>query len=233
MPYRRLPNTDQARLRALGTALEKGNDFGPVNLAFSQNFLLELKAFYPHFEQVIKQYQDSRDRQASIGKQLSEHFRQARLYVSHFLQVVNLAILRGELKPSVRKSYGLSEDDRSVPDIGTEQQLIDWGKAVIKGEETRMATGATRIYNPSLAMVRVKFENFLDFYNLHKDLLVTSQKLMDKVIDYRVHADFLIAAVWNEVEAFYDDLSPELKREKCSKYGVVYVLRPSEKVMEN
>ncbi len=229
MPYRRLPNTDQARLRAFKAAIKKGNLLSPVDLAFSQKILLELKSFFPHFEQLINQYQDNRKRQAKIGKQLNGHYRAARLYVSHFLQIVNLCIVRGELKPEVRNYYDLSIDDKTLPEIGTEQQLLQWGKKIIEGEESRMATGATRIYNPSLAMVRIKYEKFHEYYNLHKDLLNTSQKLLEKVTDYRLQADKIITALWNEIEANFKDLPAEKRRNECSKYGIVYVFRPSEK----
>ena len=114
--------------------------------------------------------------------------------------MVNPSIIRGELKPAVRTFYGLDENDKSVPEVGTEQQLMVWGKQLISGEEKRMATGATRIYNPSLAMVKVRFDKFVELYNLHKDLLSTSQKLMEKVAEYRNQADDLITLVWNEIE---------------------------------
>lgn len=232
MPYRRLPNTDQARLRALKAAISKKTLLRPNELAFSQSTLLQIKAFYPHFEQLLNQYQDNRDRQAKVGKILAEHFRAARLYISHFLQVVNLCIARGELKPSVRAYYGLDEDERSVPEIGTEQQLLSWGKQLVTGEEARMATGATRIYNPSLAMVKIKYAKFVEYYNIHKDLLSTSQKLMEKVSEYRNQADAIITGMWNEVEKNYEDLEPDPRREYCSEYGVVYVYRPGEKAQE-
>lgn len=229
MPYRRLPNTDQARLRALRAALKVGTSVSPVELAFSQKLLWEIKSFYPHFEQVLTQYQQHRDRQVKTGRLLGEHFKSARQYVSHFIQVVNLCILRGELKPDVRKYYALSEDERSVPELGTEIQLLNWGKVLISGEEARMATGATRIYNPSLAMVRVKYERFVEYYNIHKDLLATTQKLMDKVTDYRSRADSLVTQLWNEIETFHDSMQPNEKREACSNYGVTYAYRPAEK----
>lgn len=230
MPYRRLPNTDQARIRAMKAALKKGAMTSPASLAFSQKLYLELQSFFPHFEQTINQYNTNRDRQAQVGQQLSDHFRSARLYVSHFFQVVNLCILRGELKPDIRPFYGISEDEKAVPEIGTEQQLIVWGEQLLKGEEARMATGATRIYNPSLAMVRVKYEKFTESYNKHKDLLNTSQKLLDKVNEYRTTADRIILDIWNEVEKKFDSYSPEIKRDKGADYGLVYVYRPSEKL---
>ena len=229
MPYRRLPNTDLARIRALKIALNKGKQLSPRDLAITQKNFMELNSFFPHFEQTINQYKQNKERQAVVGKQLSEQYRSARLYVSHFFQVVNFSILRGELKPEVRKFFGLNEFENTVPIIGTEQQLISWGKKLISGEEERMMTGATRIYNPSLAMVKVKYEKFCELFNSHKDLLNTTQKLQEKVNEYRLFSDKLIADIWNDVEKKYEHLPQAEKREQCKKYGVVYFLRAYEK----
>lgn len=229
MPYRRLPNTDQARLRAFKRALERSENVPVDMLPFSQKLLLELRQFYPHFHQMLDQYQRSRDRQASIGRELAENYRISRLYVSHFLQVVNFAVLRGEFKSDVRVYYGIDEEDGNVPDMGTEQQLLHWGKAIVDGEEQRMATGATRIYNPSLAMVKIRYDRFVETYNIHKDLQITTQKLMERTIEFRNQADKLITDIWNEIEEYYNDFDGEEKRKYCSDYGVVYVYRPHEK----
>jgi len=229
MPYRRLPNTDLARIKALKEPLFQGNHLSPNDLAFSQKKYLDLKSFIPHFEQSIQQYKQNKERQAIIGKQLAEQFRIARLYVSHFFQVINLCILRGELKPEIRKYYGINDTKKSIPKIGTEQQLIMWGKLLISGEEARMLNGATRIYNPSLAMVKVKYEKFCEVYNTHKDLLSTNQKLQEKVNDLRSYADKLIVEIWNDVEIKFENLPPQERREQCRKYGLIYFFRTTER----
>jgi hypothetical protein len=229
MPYRRLPNTDQGRLRALKTAQSKGAQLPPMELAFSQKSLFDIKAFVPQYEQAIQQYQFSRDRQAKFGKSLSEHFKLSRMYLSHFLQVVNMAITRGELKPDVRSFYGLDRETKAIPDINTEQQLLEWGKKVIQGEDKRMSQGGSRVFNPTIAMVKMRFEKFQENYDFHKDLLKTSQKMHEKVTQERETADQLIVKIWNEVEATFNNLEPDQKRKKASEYGVVYIYRPSEK----
>ena len=228
MPYRRLPNTDQARLRALKTAQDKGARTGLNDLAFSAKLLFDVEVFVPQFEQAIRQYQFSKERQANFGKKLTENFRMARMYLSHFLQVVNMAIARGELKPNVRTYYGLSEEDKALPEINTEQQLIQWGEKVINGEEERMGQGGSRVFNPTIAMVKVHFEKFLDNYHIHKDLVKTSQRMQEKVAQERDTADALILSIWNEVESFFNHLEPENKRKRSAEYGVVYIFRPSE-----
>jgi hypothetical protein len=216
-------------LRALKTAQSKGAQLPPLELAFSQKLLFDIKAFVPQYEQAIQQYQFSRDRQAKFGKSLSEHFKLSRMYLSHFLQVVNMAITRGELKPDVRDFYGLDRETKAIPDINTEQQLLEWGKKVIQGEDKRMSQGGSRVFNPTIAMVKMRFEKFQENYDFHKDLLKTSQKMHEKVTDERETADQLIVKIWNEVEASFNNLEPDQKRKKASEYGVVYIYRPSEK----
>ena len=49
MPYRRLPNTDVARLRAIEAGLDIGKRTAYTKLAFSQQMLENLQVFYPHF----------------------------------------------------------------------------------------------------------------------------------------------------------------------------------------
>ncbi len=229
MPYRRLPNTDQARLRALKTALDKGMQMPPSQLAFSQKLLLNIRSLVPKYEQAIEQYLFSRERQSKGGKVLTGHFKSARMYVSHFLQVLNMGIARREFKPEVRRYYGLSVDDKSVPEISTEQQLIDLGHQTIKGEEQRIVRGGTRLFNPSIAKVKVHFEKFMESYYAHKDMQETTHKMVAKVAQRREEADGLILDLWNQTEAAFEHLPANLKREMCSTYGVVYVYRPSEK----
>ena len=49
MPYRRLPNTDQARVRALKAAVEKGDVYNVRDLAISLKTLFEARNFLLKF----------------------------------------------------------------------------------------------------------------------------------------------------------------------------------------
>ncbi|NJK95275.1 MAG: hypothetical protein HC905_10490 [Bacteroidales bacterium] len=53
MPYRRLPNTDVARLRALKIAYLKGKELPPFKLAFTQNSFTKVQSFMPSFEHAL------------------------------------------------------------------------------------------------------------------------------------------------------------------------------------
>ena len=233
MPYRRLPNTDQARLRALKAAVTQVNSVEPTALQFSQKMALEVVSFTPMFEQAVNQYIDSKDKQINASRLVVESGKVARLYLSHFIQVFNMCIARGEIKADARKILGLDAVGNSVPELVSDQQLIEWGNKVVSGEEQRIAQGGgNRIYNPSIALVKVKLEIFKDNYNKHRDLLVTSQKYHDKLDDVRAHADAIILQIWNEVEASFAPVDSDAKREECQKYGVVYFYRPQERQKE-
>ena len=230
MPYRRLPNTDQARLRALRVAVKMADSVAPANLLFSQKIALEVKAFLPHFEQAILRYGDNRNSQASLGKQVAEAGKHARLYLSHYIQVFNMCIARGEIKPEAREMIGMEADHTTIPDITTDTQLIEWGAKVVEGEEKRQMSGfGNRIYNPSIAVVKVKLQQFSDIYNTHRDMIQTINKYHDKLDEIRAKADELILSIWNEVEASQQPLNSTEKRDICQDYGIVYFYRPNER----
>ena len=50
MPYRRLPNTDQARIRALKAAVGKGDVYNVSELAITLKSLAEARNFLSKFE---------------------------------------------------------------------------------------------------------------------------------------------------------------------------------------
>ena len=228
MPYRRLPNTDVARLRAIEAGLELGKRTALKNLAFSQQTLEKLQLFYPHFLGAIRQLNLSKQNQFDRSKEYGEIFRKAKLYISHFLQVVNFAILRGELKPDIVEYYGLSANSKATPPLNLEAHVLTWGERVIEGEQKRIMKGGSPIYSPSIALVKVHYEEFKEAYRHQKMLQNITNRASMKVAELREQADELIQTMWNEVEESMQHLSDDERREKASQYGIVYVFRASE-----
>ena len=228
MPYRRLPNTDLARLRAIEAALELGKRTALTQLAFSQQTLEKLQTFYPHLLGAIRQLNLSKQNQFDRSKEYGEIFRKAKLYLSHFLQVVNFAIAREEMKPEVIEFYGLKVNSRATPPLNLEAHVLSWGERIIEGEQKRIMKGGSPIYSPSIALVKVHYEEFKEAYRQQKTLQNNTNRASVKVAELREKADELIQQMWNEVENSMLHLSDEEKREKASRYGIVYVYRASE-----
>jgi hypothetical protein len=228
MPYRRLPNTDSARIRAMRSALERGKEIPPFKMAFSQKHLVKLQGFLPLFEHTIGLQRQALNSQSDKSKDSQEVARKARLYVSHFLRVVNMAIMRGELPAETRTYYGLAVEEQTVPSFTSDNELITWGKRIIDGEDFRKKKGLTPITNPSIAVVRVWYEQFLDSYRFHKTLNKRSSEYASRTAEMRREADELILGIWNEVESSMADLPEEKRRADAEKYGLVYVFRKNE-----
>ena len=228
MPYRRLPNTDSARLKALKAAYSKGRELPPFKLAFSQSTFQRVQSFLPSFEKCMLESKHTYENQVERNKEYMKTMKKAKLYVSHFIQIVNMAILRGELPSTERNYFNLEEDEKKTPALNTETELIEWGQKIIDGEEHRKAQGRSPMTNPTIAVVRVRYEQFMDAYKFQKTLQKNHHRCQDNLSKIRTTADDIILKIWNEVEAYYNELSDAEKRENAEKYGLIYIFRKNE-----
>lgn len=228
MPYRRLPNTDQARLRAINTAILMGQKKVVEELAFSVGTLNRLRAFFPVFETNLIHHKLARSQQDKNSRSYLETAKKARIYISHFIQILNFSIQRGDMKADARNYYGMVGDKKS-PSLILESELLEWGKKMIEGEHQRVLHGGNPLYNPSIAVVKVKFDQFVDAYHFQKTLQSNTVRWTQKVAGMRAEADEIILDIWNEAEEYYASYPEEIKRDRAAEYGVVYVFRPHEK----
>ena len=230
MPYRRLPNTDTARIKAMQTAFQKGEDLPPNKLAFSPKLFVELRKLLTLFESNINLYRDSVNIQNSKSKNYSEVLCKARLYLTHFIRVMNMAVTRGDLSAEIRTFYGMDINDSTVPSLISENELVNWGKKVIEGEELRIRQGGSPITNPTIAVVKVWYESF--FHALHYNNTQAKRifDLMDKNNFLRKEVDKLILELWNEVEMTHTEYSEDARKTMNEAYGLVYFYRKHELV---
>jgi hypothetical protein len=229
MPYRRLPNTDQARIHALEMAIEKEGYQENGQLVLSYRTIQDSRTFLTQFKRAYQNYQQCYDSQSKASKGYRATLHAARIYVSHFIQVLNMAIMRGELRKEIKSGYGLDPDDFSNPDISSEPMLYEWGQRIIKGEDERIGNGGTPIYNPSIAKVKVHFNVFADLFYSQRLLQTSTAKALETLAQMRPMADSLILDIWNQVEVVYQDLESEDRMAHCRNFGLIYYYRASEK----
>ena len=228
MPYRRLPNTDNARYKALLKAYLKGKETPPFKLAFSQSTYQRIVSFLSGFEKTITQQKSALTNQIERNKDYLNLQKKAKLYISHFIQVVNMAIQRSEISGSILDYYKLNGYSRKLPPMNSEEEIIKWGEKIIEGEKQRVRKGMSPITNPTIAVVKVRYEKFLEAYRNQKNLQLANNRAQKDVADLRPEADDIILNVWNEVEESFKDLPDDLRREKATEYGLVYVYRKNE-----
>lgn len=228
MPYRRLPNTDQMRIRVIKTALEKGRNVRVDKLSLSFSLYEKLEFFYPRLTEAVNELLIAKKMQFDRSSEYAKIVKKAKLYISHFIQVLKFSIQREELKPEVLLLYGLDPKEKKIPSLSLETDIIKWGKKVIEGEKRRCFTGGNPIYCPSAALVRVYYESFLEAYFDQDILQKNTFRAYCKMEKIRKEADFLIQSAWNEIEDSFSKFSEEEKRQRSAEYGVVYVYRPQE-----
>lgn len=228
MPYRRLPKTDQARLHALQRAVQQAANAPYNEQVINYRTLSEAQRFLMQYENQVAQYHANFDSKVSANRQYRHRVRNARMYISHFIQVLNLAVIRGEIKRSQKELYKLDPKSNALPDLTTEDGLIEWGQNIIDGEQQRTAAGGFPIYNPAINKVKVHYEMFKEDYTSHLLHKKTHSRVFEDTETMRKQVDEIILSIWDQVEAFYKDELPYAKLQKCQAYGMIYYYRTGE-----
>lgn len=232
MPYRRLPNTDKARIRAMQNALDGFENAKNGNSVLSLNTVYQLKLKLTEFKAEVEAYNLALLTQTKNQKKHKEIYQTCKLYVSHFIQVMNFAIIRGEFDKKIRKFYQLKINSSNLPNLNTEKQLILWAEKIIEGEEKRILEGGKHIENPSLNRLKFSFETFIDSINYQKNLQNKTNYAQSKLVNIRPKVDLLIKELWDEIEAYFEKYPPLIKREKAKIFGIIYIYRKNEEKIE-
>ena len=224
MYLKRVPETDEGKIRALQAAVDREELNGDQEIILSAEEIEELRLFITSYESarfVLKQtIKDS----AKAQTEYSELFRNAQMYVSHFIQVLQMTVIRNELKPEVLiEDYGFeSGKELELPDLSTEDMIIYWGEKVIQGEAKRMARGGYPLYNPAIAKVKVHYELFLDVVHstkIYKQNVVRQQAVL---YELQKKAESMIRDIWSRVEEKYGNLSLQELSEVYQSYKISY-----------
>ena len=124
--------------------------------------------------------------------------------------------------------YSLDPKSNTLPDLTTEEGLMEWGQHIIDGELKRTSAGGFAIYNPSINKVKVHYEMFKEDYTSHILHKKKHSRVFEDTETLRKQADAIILDIWDQVEAFYKDELPYAKLQKCEAYGMIYYYRTGE-----
>jgi len=229
MPYRRLPTTDAARMRALRAAAKVAETTTLNRLAYSPQYIHPIRNMIQRLEGAQHEQAQARNKLIRLNRDFHPILAKTRLYISHFIQVLNLSIQRDEIPAEARIHYHLPDQENRLPSLRTEQEILEWGERIIEGENTRLKTGGVPMMNPNIARVKVWYDQFKDSYYFQITASKSAQRANQKLQELRTEIDELIKKVWDEVEAYFLEENGEEGRVLAATYGVVYVLRSSEK----
>ncbi|MBQ3244768.1 MAG: hypothetical protein IJB01_09195 [Bacteroidaceae bacterium] len=231
MPYRRLPNTDQARIRALRMAVESSVENGVFTNVLSHNTYHKAKEFLQKFSAEVAVYKRCVQEQSSKrgNEKYEAALKKARMYVSHFIQVLSMSIVRGEIARPKRAYYSLPVEEDTVPNLFSEASVLEWGQKIMEGEQKRQSEGGVPIYNPTMGRVSVVYEMFKEMYDRQQALQQRTNDALRNISDMRYEADEIIFEAWSEIEAAFSVFKGEARLKHCARYGVIYYDRPDRK----
>jgi hypothetical protein len=228
MPYRRLPKTDAARLRALKTLLDNNDVYVVRNRFLDWKTLNRAQPAYDRLLTANEQYRVSSQAQIRYTAKLERLQRNATIYVSHFVQVLLMSVERGETKRQLLPLYGLDADTTTVPNIKTLERLLEWGEKIVAGEKERIKKGGRPIYNPSIGMVSTHLDIFREAFEQQRRLQQRTQKVVADLQAIRPEVDDILLELWNQIEKHFENEPPEVRFAECRKFGVVYYYRRHE-----
>jgi hypothetical protein len=204
---------------------------GVFTNVLTHNTYHRAKDFLQRFSAEVSMYKRCVQEQASKrgNAEYEAALKKARMYVSHFIQVLSMCIVRGEIARNKRVYYGLPENEDTVPNLFSEASVLEWGKKIVDGEQRRQSEGGIPIYNPTMGRVSVIFEMFKEKYDRQVALRQRTSEALQNIADMRFEADEIIFEAWAEIEKAFSSFQGEARLKHCARYGVIYYDRPDRK----
>jgi hypothetical protein len=231
MPVKKLPTTDKERTEILQAIIDREELIDREEAVLSLRELHELRNFLLVFEGTGFCFEQAVNDEDKADKSYFELFKSAQLYISHFIQVLNLAVIRNEIKTDNLFFYGIGEDDYlTVPDLSTEEAVLNWGERIIKGESERTFKGGAPIYNPPIAKVKVHYDLFKEALLSLKIYRKNTIRNEEGLSERRERADAYILDIWERVENKFCDMLPKEKEQKYSEYKINYHYQKGEQL---
>ena len=228
---RQLPETHDTRLLALQQAKAKLDTLPPASNPLSMATTTRLTNSLTDFLARMSNISLARAAYSGNTAQKNAAEAEARMWVSHYYQVFNLGVARGEYAAADRAYYNLPIDSSALPDMVSEADLALWGNRVSTGEAARVGAGGTAMSNPTQLQVKAKVDAYVaelsqqtGFY----ETLDTAEEALEAILP---ETDKVIKKVWDELETYYNEESDESRRENCRQWGVVYVTEGSSKTL--
>lgn len=222
------PKSNQGRKEALTIAFNKNANITGTN-PLTQPTQNRLNAIYPEYKSKMETMLAKKLISMRLMAEKEKQREKLAMYCSHFLQVLNLCIKRGEYQPSVRTMYGLAMENEKLPALKLQEQIITVADTIISSEQVRIARGGVPMSRPSADEIE-------DILVVYKNLVITGSNAKDDLDNAQEdvqrlnkEANAVIKKVWREVEIFYNEQPRPSMREHARRWGVIYARKGSKK----
>lgn len=223
MPAKKLPKTDEGRINALQKIIDQDELIGSEEAILSVSEFHECRNLLLAFEGANFCFKQAKEDEQRADNSYVDLFKTAQLYISHFIQVLNLAIIRKEIKVENLAFYGLENSNEfSIPDLSSEDAVLEWGKRIIEGEANRTANGGTPIYNPAISKVKVHYDLFNEALYGLKIYRQNTIRTQEQLTEARDQIDRIIWNTWTKLEFKYWGLPIDERKKMFNAYGILF-----------
>ena len=219
---RMLPESIEGRLIALTAAKDKEATL-PVGTiiisAATKARLLSILGLFAPAELVLADATSTSTLATSV-KNKAQNL--SRMWSSHYYQALNNAIERGVYPPEVRNYFSIPVSSAIVPDMDSEERAKLWGERVKSGETLMIAAGHPPVGFPTEADVTLKVVDFVAKLTAQNVAMTATNTAQEALENLNEETDKVIKKVWDEVETFYNEETPESMRNSARQWGVKY-----------
>lgn len=222
MPSRQLPRTDDQRTTAKNVCFAKYNGTALADRLIPAALMTSLTAQRTAWNAAVFALPGLLEIQGARTDQAEALESVTRRSISHFIQVLNLAIERGDIPAAQRAYYGLDLGSAAVPPLSSQASLHLWADRIASGEATRIAAGGAALAWPSAAQVAAALAAWVAVIPLHSAALDAYANGQQAIADLRPADDFLTTDLADTVEFNLRDETPSNLRRRAREWGVVY-----------
>ncbi|HOY38139.1 MAG: hypothetical protein KBB11_06150 [Bacteroidales bacterium] len=222
MPQHRLPGSDFLRFKALKCIAEAvRNDINPDRF-ISVDKIGKNQQYYNLMEKVLEYNTINQKLRIEHQTEYNNLFSKAKMYVLHYLQIIDMAIERGEQPISVRNYYQLDESGGKLPQINNESELVKEATNLFTGDAKRTSEGGKYFTNPTIGLVKMWFDKFMEASQKEKNLSFVKTGEVENIALLRKEINCFIDEVWSEVEKNSAARGREEQLKICHSFGIEY-----------
>lgn len=222
---RRLPQSVAARMIALQRAKTKRD-----SLPSGANFLTNqtstrLDAIHAGYGSAVVAVNSATAVASQATVEKNEAKESCYLTTRHYLGNIMNAVERKEsgFPRSILNYYEISPHNPKLPDMSNESLTLYVATLTVEGDAQRVTAGGPAGAFPSIAQVESARDLFTSKNSAHSNRSDDLDRAREHLDGLNTEADAVIKKVWDEVETFFNEETPESKRSSAREWGVVYV----------
>ena len=238
MPSRKLPNSMPAVIRTLKTARDtyKTTPVASERALTTEQFAkLDDANSNSLLNRLLKEASEvdlAQAAQSPLTSELSQVAARLTMFVSHFHQVLDLAIARGTFASGARAYYGRDIHATIIPDLSS-YDAVEFAAGKTTAGESARALAEAGTYRemdlPNASEVALLNGQFNTLRVQSRQAQTRTDTQREELSALYPEAQTLAVDICDTVEFFYrKDSDASSRRQKCGRWGVVYLFDTGE-----